>query len=84
MKWLPEAEEAIKKVPFFVRKRVKARVEKEAGAAGRPVVSLADVKAAQKRYLNNMSKEVKGYQLDTCFGPGGCRPDPVLPDSSVR
>ena len=72
MKWLPEAEEALKKVPFFVRKRVKARVEKEASASGRPVVSLADVKATQKRYLNNMSKEVKGYQLDTCFGPSGC------------
>jgi dissimilatory sulfite reductase (desulfoviridin) alpha/beta subunit len=72
MKWLPEAEEAIKKVPFFVRKRVRARVEKEARAAGRPVVSLADVKATQKRYLNNMSREVKGYQLDTCFGPSGC------------
>lgn len=72
MKWLPEAEEAVKKVPFFVRKRVMARVEKEAEAAGRPVVSLADVKATQKRFLNNMSKEVKGYQLDTCFGPSGC------------
>lgn len=72
MKWLPEAEDAIKKVPFFVRKRVKARVEKEASNAGRPAVSLADVKATQKRYLSSMSKEVKGYQLDTCFGPSGC------------
>ena len=45
MKWAPEAEEAIKKVPFFVRKRVKARVEKEAREAGRPVVSLADGRA---------------------------------------
>ena len=72
MKWLPEAEEAVNKVPFFVRKRVKARVEKEAAAAGRPVVSLADVKTTQKRYISNMKKEVKGYQLDTCFGPSGC------------
>jgi dissimilatory sulfite reductase (desulfoviridin) alpha/beta subunit len=47
-------------------------VEKEAGEAGRPVVSLADVKATQARYLRNMSKEVKGYQLETCFGPSGC------------
>ena len=55
-----------------MRKRVRARVEKEAGAAGRTVVSLADVKATQKRYLTNMAKEVRGYQLDTCFGPNGC------------
>jgi len=72
MKWLPEAEEAIKKIPFFVRKRVTARVEKEVRAAGRPVVSLADVKATQQRYLKNMPREVKGYQLDACFGQSGC------------
>ncbi|MGD9332960.1 MAG: sulfite reductase, partial [Desulfobacterales bacterium] len=45
MKWAPEAEKAIKKVPFFVRKRVRARVEKEAEAGGKPVVTLAEVKA---------------------------------------
>ena len=45
MEWTPEAETAIKKVPFFVRKRVRARVEKEAAAGNRPRVSLADVKA---------------------------------------
>ena len=82
MKWLPEAEDAIKKVPFFVRKRVKARVEKEASAAGRPVVSLADVIATQKRYLSNMSKEIRGYQLDTCFGPSGC-PNQAIDSASL-
>jgi dissimilatory sulfite reductase (desulfoviridin) alpha/beta subunit len=82
MKWSPEAEEAIKKVPFFVRKRVRARVEKEASATGRPVVSLADVKATQKRFLSNMSREVKGYRLDTCFGPSGC-PNRAIDSSSL-
>ena len=72
MKWTSEAESAIKKVPFFVRKRVRARVEKEAVEHGKPLVSLAEVKATQRRYLNNMESEVRGYQLDTCFGPNGC------------
>lgn len=72
MQWTEEAEAAIKKVPFFVRKRVKTRVEKEAAEADKKTVALADVKATQKRYLTNMKSEVKGYQLDTCFGPGGC------------
>ena len=72
MKWTPEADDAVKKVPFFVRKRVRARVENEAQAAGKHVVTLADVKATQKRYLSNMASEVKGFQLDTCFGTGGC------------
>ena len=41
MKWMPEAEEAIKKVPFFVRKRVRARVENEAKEGGKQAVFLA-------------------------------------------
>ncbi len=72
MKWTTEAEAAIKKVPFFVRKKVRLRVETEATAAGKEVVTLADVKNSQARYLANMSAEVKGYQVDTCFGPSGC------------
>ncbi len=72
MKWTPEAEKAIKKVPFFVRKKVRARVEKEAREAGKPVVSLEEVNATQKRYLNNMANEITGYQLDACFGSNGC------------
>jgi len=73
MHWSPEAEAAVKKVPFFVRKKVKARVEKEAREAGKKSVSLADVRATQQRYLQGgMEKEVQGYRLETCFGPGGC------------
>ena len=72
MKWSAEAEAAIKKVPFFVRKRVRKRVEAEAAEAGKPEVTLAEVKATQKRYLNRMESEIKGYQLDCCFGPNGC------------
>ena len=72
MEWTEEAEKAIKKVPFFVRKKVRARVEDEAMAAGRKGVAISDVKTAQKKYLTNMSSEIKGFQIDTCFGSGGC------------
>jgi anaerobic sulfite reductase subunit C len=72
MKWTAEAEEAVRKVPFFVRKRVKARVESEAQAAGKSMVTLSEVKATQARYLSSMSSEIKGYQIETCFGPSGC------------
>ena len=67
MKWMPEAEEAIKKVPFFVRKRVRTRVENEAKEAGQQAVSFADVKATQARYLTSMSSEIKGYQIGDLF-----------------
>lgn len=72
MKWTIGAEAAVKKVPFFVRKKVRSRIEDEAAKAGKKTVSLADVKATQARFLSNMSSEIKGYQLDTCFGASGC------------
>ena len=81
MKWSPEADKALRKVPFFVRKRVRARVEKEAAAEGKPVITLAEVNATQRRYLNNMETEMRGFQLDSCFGPSGCPNRAVANDS---
>ncbi|OGP59802.1 MAG: sulfite reductase [Deltaproteobacteria bacterium RBG_13_49_15] len=72
MKWTEEAESALKKVPFFVRKKVRVRVEKEAEEEGKQAVSVNEVKATQKRYLSRMESEIKGYQIDICFGPSGC------------
>ena len=72
MKWTAEAEDAIKKVPFFVRKRVRSRVEKEADGEGKPLITLAEVKATQARFLSKMETDIKGYQIETCFGASGC------------
>jgi anaerobic sulfite reductase subunit C len=72
MQWTDEAEAAVKKVPFFVRKKVRTRVEKETASAGRARVTLSDVKATQARFLKKMSNEVTGYQVDACFGGSGC------------
>jgi anaerobic sulfite reductase subunit C len=72
MQWTLEAEATLKKVPFFVRKKVRLRVEKEAAEEGKTVVDIEAVKSTRKRYLNGIAAKVKGYQLDTCFGPGGC------------
>ncbi len=72
MKWTDEAEDAVKKIPFFVRKRVRSRVEKEADAEGKSLITLAEVKATQARFLSKMETDIKGYQIETCFGSGGC------------
>lgn len=84
MEWTPEAEIAVKKVPFFVRKRVRARVDKEARDAGKTVVSISDVKATKARYLSNMASEIKGYQVDTCFGPNGCPNRAAIGDTLIQ
>ncbi|MBW1859622.1 MAG: 4Fe-4S binding protein [Deltaproteobacteria bacterium] len=84
MNWSSEADAAMKKVPFFVRKRVRTRVEKEAEEAGKKTVTLAEVKATQKRYLQRMSDEIRGYQVETCFGPQGCPNRAVEGDGLVQ
>ena len=72
MKWTAEAETAIKKVPFFVRKRVRIRVEEEAIASGAEVVSIGEVERTKARFLTKMEEEVVGFQVEACFGDKGC------------
>ena len=72
MKWSNEASKALSRVPFFVRKRVRKRVEEEAAGREAGEVTLEHVRACQKRFLNRMEDEVKGFQVETCFGPTGC------------
>lgn len=72
MRWTTEAKDTLSKVPFFVRKRVKKKVEEEAVNCGATEVKLEHVLTCQKRFLNRMEDEVKGFQVETCFGPGGC------------
>ncbi len=72
MKWSEEADQAISRVPFFVRRRVRKRVEEQAKQSGSQVITIEHVRDCQKKFLKNMDKEVKGYQVETCFGPGGC------------
>lgn len=72
MDWTEEAKQAVSRVPFFVRKRVKKRVEEEAGRCGAKTVTLEHVHTCQQRFLKHMEDEVKGYQVETCFGPSGC------------
>jgi anaerobic sulfite reductase subunit C len=84
MKWTDDAEAAVSKVPFFVRRRVRKRVEEEAARCGAPEVILEHVKTCQRRFLDHMEEEVKGYQVETCFGPGGCPNRAVSHDSLPR
>lgn len=72
MEWTPEAEAAVKNVPFFVRKKVKAAIEKEAADAGKSRITPAEVEATRKRFLAGRDEEITGFQVEICFGPSGC------------
>jgi anaerobic sulfite reductase subunit C len=84
MVWSEEAREAISKVPFFVRKRVKRKVEEEAVQTGADSVTMEHVRSSQRKFLNRMEDEVKGYQIETCFGPGGCSNRAVVDDKLIK
>ncbi|CCK82384.1 4Fe-4S dicluster domain-containing protein [Desulfobacula toluolica] len=74
MKWSRKADDEIKKVPFFVRKKVKKKVESFAVQKGKTLVGLSDVTELKKKFLSRggMEKEIKGYEVSTCFGSSGC------------
>jgi len=78
MKWTSEAEDLLGKVPFFVRKRVRKKVEEEARHQGLKTVTKPVVTALQKKFMTSMEEEVKGFSVETCFGPSGC------PNRAVR
>jgi dissimilatory sulfite reductase (desulfoviridin) alpha/beta subunit len=83
MRWLDEAEAEIRKAPFFVRKKARQRVEAQVAAEGREVVTPDDVRAAKKRFLDRMEDEVKGFQVEACFGPQGCPNRAVAEDLAL-
>jgi anaerobic sulfite reductase subunit C len=74
MKWTAEAEAAIKNVPFFIRKKVRKKVEVHAQSRGKKRVDIVDVTSLKKQFLSKggMEKEVQGYDISTCFGGDGC------------
>ena len=72
MTWDSEAEKMLRRVPFFVRQRVRAKVEEEVAAAGRRCVTKGDLEESKRRHLKNLSAGIKGYSLDACFGSSGC------------
>ncbi len=51
MRWNKSAEEAIAKVPFFIRRRVKKKVEMEAEARHASEVTLEHVRTCQQNFL---------------------------------
>ncbi len=72
MEWTSDAEALLSKVPFFVRKRVRKKVEAEARRQGLSAVTKPLVVTLQKKFMASMEDEVKGYSVETCFGPSGC------------
>jgi len=72
MIWTEEAEQAIGRVPFFVRGKVRREVEKEAAGQGSSRVWLKHVEDCRRKFLSGKAIEPEGFQIETCFGSGDC------------
>ncbi|MCG8567082.1 MAG: 4Fe-4S dicluster domain-containing protein [Desulfobacterales bacterium] len=74
MDWDADADAAVKKVPFFVRPKVKKRLEAHVAEQGRGRVTLADVNHLKQKFLSKggMEKEIRGYEVTGCFSGGQC------------
>ncbi len=72
MEWEREAEEYLKKVPFFVRKKVKKEIEKFLQDKGYKRVTLEGVFLAKEALLEKMSQAEKGFEVSGCFGLNSC------------
>lgn len=82
--WSPEAEGEISRIPFFVRARVRRKVEAEARQTGALQVTLEHLQACRQKFLRTMDAEVKGWQLETCLGLQDCPHRAVDPRDLVR
>lgn len=72
MEWDKEALDEISKVPFFIKKKVRKKVEEFASEKGCKIVDISHVKGAKEKFFNNMHREMKGYRVETCFGSAKC------------
>ena len=57
---------------------------KDARESGKTRVSIDEVKTTQADFISKMDSEIKGYNVDTCFGPGGCPNRAVIGDSLIK
>ncbi len=72
MKWTEEAEKRVSKVPFFVRRKVRKAVEKEAKVQGASVVDVHHLEACRRRYMSDKHHQTRGFEIDQCFGADQC------------
>ena len=72
MRWEKEAETLLKRIPFFVRGRVKKRVEAFVRERGKNVVTKEELLLAKKALREKEARVEEGFSVEGCFGATGC------------
>lgn len=82
MEWQPEAEKTLSRVPFFIRKKVRAIVEAEAASQGVLLVTVKHLLDCREKFFAKQKtspESLPGYSLETCMGSDGC-PNNLIDD----
>jgi len=80
--WGNDAEEAVGKAPFFIRSRIRTKVEEFCRDEGKNNVTLDIVNTIKSNFTNDIHKHIKGYQISACFSSSGC-PHRILPPGNL-
>ncbi len=72
MRWEKEAEVLLQKVPFFVRGRVKKKIEDFVRQRGKEIVTKEEMLAAKRALREEASRAQEGFSVEGCFGASGC------------
>ncbi len=84
MRWSDDALKEMSRVPFFIRKMVKKRVEEFVQQQGSTLVLTDHLEECRQRFMKDQHREVKGYQLETCFGAKNCSNRVLGPSTLVE
>lgn len=82
IEWDGDADAAVSKAPFFVRPRIKAKVEEYCRNEGVKRVRLEDVEAVKNSFTKNMHRDIKAYQISACFSSSGC-PNRIISSDKI-
>ncbi len=82
MKWSQEAERTMKRVPFFIRKMVRSKVEAYALEHGVKIIENREIEECRVRFMKNMDEELQGFSVETCLGAKGCS-NRTLPETDI-
>ena len=82
MKWSQEGKKKLQRVPFFIRRMVKKKVEDYAKENSIEIIRPEHLDLLKERFMKNQANDLKGYSVDTCLGADGC-PNRTLPPTDI-
>ncbi len=72
LSWDSDADAAVSRAPFFARSGIRAKVEEYCRTQGKKKITVEDVNNVKNSFTMEMHRDIKGYQVSSCFSSSGC------------